>query len=50
MNYDDFEQELLEREDEILANARIPTDHEKQLFREAARNTLSKDKRINIRI
>jgi len=50
MNYDDFEQELLEREDEILANARIPTDHEKQLFREAAHNTLSKDKRINIRI
>jgi len=50
MNYDDFEQELLEHEDEILALARIPTDHEKQLFREAARNTLSKDKRINIRI
>jgi predicted DNA binding CopG/RHH family protein len=50
MNYDDFEKELLEHEDEILANARTPTGHEKDRFREAARDTLNKDKRINIRI
>ena len=50
MNYDDFEKELMEQEDEILANARYPTDREKELLQEAARNTLNKDKRINIRI
>ncbi|MCG8527033.1 MAG: hypothetical protein MI748_11665 [Opitutales bacterium] len=50
MNYDEFEKELMEHEDEILANARYPTDREKKLLQEAARNTLNKDKRINIRI
>lgn len=50
MNYDEFENELLDHEDEILANARGPTDQEKKLLQEAARNTLNKDKRINIRI
>jgi len=50
MNYDEFEKELMEHEDEILANARVPTDGEKELLQEAARNTMNKDKRINIRI
>jgi len=50
MNSDDFEKELIQQEDEILANARVPTDGKKELLKEAARNTLNKDKRINIRI
>jgi len=50
MKYDEYEKELLEHEDEILSKARIPTETEKRLLQEAARNTMNKDKRINIRI
>lgn len=50
MKYDEYEKELIELEDKILGEARDPTDSEKRLLQEAARNTLIKDKRINIRI
>ncbi len=50
MNYDDYEKELLDSEDEILSRANAPTEEEKRLLQEAARNTMNKDKRINIRI
>jgi len=50
MKLDDYEKELLEHEDELLAKARMPTNKEKTLLMEAVRNTLSKDKRINIRM
>ena len=50
MNYDEYEQDLLDHEEELLKNARPPTSEEKRLLQEAARNTLNKDKRINIRI
>ncbi len=50
MNYDEYEQDLLDHEEELLKNARPPTPQEKRLLQEAARNTLNKDRRINIRI
>jgi predicted DNA binding CopG/RHH family protein len=50
MKYDDYEKDLLDREDEILSLAKTPTNKEKALLQEAARNTMNKDKRINIRI
>lgn len=50
MNYDDYENELLELEDQILNEIRDPTEKEQQALHEAARSTLIKDKRINIRI
>ena len=50
MKLDNYEKELLEQEDQLLAKARVPTDKEKVLLMEAARNTLNKDKRINIRM
>lgn len=48
MNYDEYEQDLLDHEEELLKNAKPPTPEEKKLLQEAARNTLNKDKRINI--
>lgn len=50
MKYDEYEKELIELEDKMLGEARDPTETEKRLLQEAARNTLIKDKRINIRI
>lgn len=50
MNYDEYEKDLLEHEDELLGQARALTEKEKELLQQAARNTLNKDKRINIRI
>jgi predicted DNA binding CopG/RHH family protein len=50
MKYDEYEKELIELEDKILNEVRDPTKKEKRALQEAARNTLIKDKRINIRI
>ncbi len=50
MNLDKYEKELLDQEDQILADARAPGDREKDRLIEAAKNTLNKDKRINIRM
>ena len=50
MKYDAYEKELIELEDKVLGEARDPTETEKRSLQEAARNTLIKDKRINIRI
>ena len=50
MNYDDYEKDLLEREDAVLNAAQAPSPEEGRLLQQAARNTLNKDKRINIRI
>jgi len=50
MKFDDYEKELLEGEDEILAEAKVPSKREMRKFQEAAKATLNKDKRINIRI
>ena len=50
MKFDDYEKELLENEDEILAQAKAPSQREMHLLQEAAKATLNKDKRINIRI
>jgi len=50
MNLDNYENELIESEDEILAKAKAPSKREMRKFQEAAKATLSKDKRINIRI
>ena len=50
MKYDEYEKELIELEDKILGEVRDPTETEMRFLQEAARNTLIKDKRINIRI
>lgn len=50
MKFDEYEKELLEGEGEILANAKKPSKREMRKFQEAAKATLNKDKRINIRI
>lgn len=50
MRFDDYEKELLESEDEFLSTAKEPGKREMQKLREAAKATLNKDKRINIRI
>ena len=50
MKLDDYEKELLENEDEILREAKKPSVKEGQVYIDAARNTMNKDKRINIRI
>ncbi len=50
MKFDKYERELLELEEKGLIEARPPTKGEKQRFMEAARKTLNKDRRINIRI
>ncbi len=50
MKYDDYEKDILEREDAVLNAAQAPSSEEAKLLQQAARNTLNKDKRINIRI
>ena len=50
MKLDKYENELLDQEDQILATAHIPRNREKALLMEAAKSTLNKDKRINIRM
>lgn len=50
MSFDKYERELLELEKKGLIDARPPEKEEKRRLMEAARNTLNKDKRINIRI
>ena len=50
MKFDQYERELLELEEKGLIESRPPENAEKQRLMEAARNTLNKDKRINIRI
>lgn len=50
MKLDDYEKELLAQEDDMLRSARKPGEKEARLLKEAARQTLNKDKRINIRI
>lgn len=50
MTYDHYEQDLLDHEEALLKHANPPTLTEKKRLQDAARNTLNKDKRINIRI
>ncbi|MCC5835493.1 MAG: hypothetical protein JJU20_12230 [Opitutales bacterium] len=50
MKLDEYEKELLELEEQGLIVAAVPEKDEKQRLMEAAKNTLNKDKRINIRI
>ncbi len=50
MKLDEYEKELIENEERILSRAKAPADAEKERLRLAARNTLNKDKRINIRM
>jgi len=50
MKMDAFEKELVEDEDLLLERAVTITDTERECLQAAARNTLNKDKRINIRI
>ncbi len=50
MNYDEYEKDILAREDKLLDTAKAPSAKEGKLLQQAARNTLNKDKRINIRI
>jgi len=50
MNFDEYENELIESEDDLLAQAKEPGPEEMKQLIEAARHTLNKDKRINIRI
>ena len=50
MKFDKYERELLDLEEKGLIVAQPPAKEEKQRLMEAARNTLNKDRRINIRI
>ncbi len=50
MKLDEYEKELVSREDEILEGARPPSKKLLAELSRAARETISKDKRINIRI
>jgi len=50
MKLDSYEEELMNEEDAILARARKPSEEELRRLQEAARSSLVKDKRINIRI
>jgi len=50
MKLDDYEKELVSREDEILEGARPPSKKLLTDLSRAAREAISKDKRINIRI
>lgn len=50
MNYDDYEKDILEREDAVLKASKAPAAEEAKLLQQAAQNTLNKDKKINIRI
>jgi predicted DNA binding CopG/RHH family protein len=50
MKLDEYEKELVSREDEILERARPPSKKLLAELSRAARETIAKDKRINIRI
>lgn len=50
MNFDEYEQELLDQEEGILDTAKVLNETEKAALVVAAKETLNKDKRINIRI
>jgi predicted DNA binding CopG/RHH family protein len=50
MKLDAYEKELLELEEQGLIDAVVAEKEERQRLMEAAKNTLNKDKRINIRI
>tara|TARA_Y100001934_G_scaffold257317_1_gene326349 strand:+ start:394 stop:672 length:279 start_codon:yes stop_codon:yes gene_type:complete len=50
MKLDDYEKELLQLEKDGVLDGRAPNAREQRKLQEAARNTLNKDKRINIRI
>ncbi len=50
MKLDKYEKEIIDLEDEILSQAHKPSLKEKEHLIIAAKNTLNKDKRINIRI
>ncbi len=50
MKLDEYEKELVSREDEILERARPPSKELLAELSRAARETIAKDKRINIRI
>ena len=50
MNFDEYEKELLELDKKDLIEWETPSVEEQRSLMEAARNTLQKDKRINIRI
>lgn len=50
MKLDDYEKELLSLEDELLEKAAKPSKELKADLQRAARETITKDKRINIRI
>ena len=50
MNFDEYEKELLELDEKGLIEWETPSAEEQRSLMEAARNTLQKDKRINIRI
>ncbi|MDL5055060.1 hypothetical protein QQ056_16095 [Oscillatoria laete-virens NRMC-F 0139] len=50
MKYDAEENDLLAHENEILAGAKSLSAQDKKRLIEAAKNTLKKDKRINIRM
>lgn len=50
MPYDDYERELLDADERNLIKGHKPSAAEMRRFRDAARNTLRKDRRINIRM
>jgi predicted DNA binding CopG/RHH family protein len=50
MKLDEYEKELLSHEDQLLEKAAKPSKELKASFQRAARETIAKDKRINIRI
>ena len=50
MKLDNYEKELLQLEKDGLLESDAPNAREQRKLQEAARNTLNKDKRINIRI
>lgn len=50
MKYDDYEKELIDQEEVILADAKAPSTNEAAFLKDLARKTMNKDKRINIRI
>jgi hypothetical protein len=50
MKFDEYERELLELEQKGLIEGSKPTSTERRALMDAAKQTLQKDKRINIRI
>jgi len=50
MKFDEYEKELLELDEKGLIKSEVPSVEEQKVLKEAAKNTLQKDKRINIRI